>query len=145
MFFIPVSLVKILFFWTIDVVPSHGGDADEARQVVLMGPMYALNKKLDWHIDTWTDRDTDAFVACFNWRARWFFPVKRRIGLLIEELTRIQSAEGTQPGQLPKKTLDDLHRRIGKPSWFEIAMTNSYIFHGILGLATTVVVILWNR
>jgi hypothetical protein len=38
-----------------------------------MGPTYALNKKLDWHIDTWTDKDSEALIACLNWRARWFF------------------------------------------------------------------------
>lgn len=145
LFFIPTAFIKKLFFWTIDVVPAHGEDADEAREVVLVGPKYALNKKLDWHIDTWIDRDTAAYVACLNWRARWFFPVKQRFYLLIDRLQRIQREEGTQPGRLPKKTLDDLHRSIGKPSWFEIAITNPYIFYGIVGLVIIVVVILWGR
>jgi hypothetical protein len=145
LFFLVVSLVKKLFFWTIDVVPAHGEDADEARQVVLMGPIYALNKKLDWHIDTWTNKDSEALIACLNWRARWFFPVKQRAGRLIEELQKVRWDQGKQPGQVPPKTMDDLRNKIGKPSWFEIAMTNPYFFHGILGLAVIVVVILWNR
>jgi hypothetical protein len=137
-----LALVKKAFFWLIDVVPAHGADAEEARTVVIEGPIFALNRKYYSNIHEWTDSDTAAFVACTTWRARWFFPVKNRTRLIVHDLQKICWAENTQPGQLPKQTVDEVQKRAGKPSWFEIAVVNPFIFHNVIMLAIIAFIVL---
>ena len=138
-------VIRKVFFWVIDAVPAHGEDADEARAVVIQGPFYVLDKKMNSHLEDWTDKDTDAYVACLNWRVRWFFPIKQRTAHLIDELQTVQRHDGRQPWQLQKPEIERLGRKVGKPGWVEIAVTNPYAFHGLLGIVVIVVVVFWNR
>jgi hypothetical protein len=137
-----IFTVKRVFFWLIDIVPAHGADADDAKEVVLQGPSFALYKKLETSVDDWADKDTDALVRCMNWRARWFFPVKSRTALFVHHLQKTCWKEGKQPWQLPKTIVDDIRKLVGKPSWLEIAVTNPYIFHGALTLVVIAVIVL---
>jgi hypothetical protein len=138
------SIFKRVFFWAIDVIPAHGSTKEEARQVVLRGPVYALNKKLECAIHEWTEEDTDALVRAFNWRTRWFFPVRPRTAAFVRELRRRALQEGKQPAQLGDSTIDAIRRETGRPDWFEIAVTNAYFFHGALVLAVVVAVIVYT-
>jgi hypothetical protein len=141
LFWLVTSLIKRAFFWTIDVVPAHGANKEEAKQVVLRGPIYSLSKKLDADIHEWTDDDTNSLIRTFNWRARWFFPVQERTRAFVRELRRQALEEGKQPCELDAKAVEAIRRQTGEPDWFEIAITNAYIFHGALVLIVTVGVI----
>jgi hypothetical protein len=77
-----------------------------------------------------------------NWRVRWLFPVKTRTTLFVHHLQEACWKEGKQPWQLPKTIVDDIRKLAGKPNWLEIAVTNPYIFHGILTLAVIAVIVL---
>jgi hypothetical protein len=125
-----IFTVKRVFFWLIDIVPAHGADADDAKEVVLQGPSFALYKKLETSVDDWADKDTDALVHS----------MKTRTALFVHHLQKACWKEGKQPWQLPKTIVDDVRKLAGKPSW--LAVTNPYIFHGALTLVVIAVIVL---
>jgi hypothetical protein len=77
-----------------------------------------------------------------NWRVRWFFPVKTRTALFVHHLKRLAGKKASNRGTLPRTIVDDIRKLAGKPNWLEIAVTNPYIFHGILTLAVIAVIVL---
>ena len=144
LFWIVTSIVKKAFFWIIDVVPAHGTNKEEATHVVIQGPFFALSQKMETNIHEWTEEDTAALVRTFNWRTRWFFPVRERSAAFIAELRRTARGEGKQPCELHRGTIDAIRKRTGQPDWFETAVTNAYVFHGFLVLAVIAVVVIYS-
>ena len=63
LFWLVTSIVKKVFFWTIDVVPAHGTNKEEARHVVVQGPFFTLSRKLESNIHEWTEDDTSAWLC----------------------------------------------------------------------------------
>ena len=94
LFLVTLPIEKI-FLWTVDVVPSHGEDHEEAKEIVRKGPIVWLTKKLMNHIDQWTYEDTDAFVSCMNWRARLLFNERERFKKRVAVLEQVHYDTGS--------------------------------------------------
>lgn len=117
-------LVTKAFFCTIDVIPAHGGNNDEAHAIVLYGLAFEMSKKLDREIQNWTYGDTLKFVSFQNWRAGIFFPVRERVERGVEELQRIYEETGRQPGDLGRDGVAKIMAGLpgGRASWLEKAI-----------------------
>ena len=141
------SLIKRVFFWIIDVLPAHGKDAEEAKAVVLVGPMVALAKKHDNDIENWNDEDTNSYIACMNWRARWFFPVRDRLNHNVEEFKKIYRLEELQPCQVDQRVINSIKQRFPgkKENWFEVAIILPHTFYMALRLIVVVLVLAYVK
>jgi hypothetical protein len=135
-------LLSKSFFSLIDVVPTKGEDAEEARLVVTKGPLFWLSKKMSSNIDDWTDDDTDAFAKALNWRARLLFNERKKIQRRAEIFLRNFEETGIQPVDLPRNELKDLVGHLDGSKLargFEIAIVNPNYFSGIVGLVVIVI------
>jgi hypothetical protein len=56
-FSLMLFVVKRFFFWLVDVIPSDGKDAEEAKQVVLLGKAFLLLKRFDTEIENFGPDD----------------------------------------------------------------------------------------
>jgi uncharacterized membrane protein len=139
LFLVALPIEKI-FFWTVDVVPSHGEDEEEAKEIVRKGPIIWLTKKLMNHIDDWTYEDTNAFVSCMNWRARLFFNEKERFWKRVEVLHQLYDDTGKQPSSLPEAEVLKLLKPY-KAGWLQIGVVN--YFNDIMAVSIIVVAILY--
>jgi hypothetical protein len=125
-------IVRAVFFWIIDVVPSKGADEEEAREVVVNGPATWLVKKLSTDIEKWTTADTRALASTMNWRARLLFNARERLETRVERFQQYYYDTGRQPGVLTKDEVDKLVGDL-KEGWFQIAIVNPYFFRSIVG------------
>jgi hypothetical protein len=136
-------LVVDAFFWTVDVIPAHGANADEARAIALTGRAFEIAKKFDREIENWTHDDTLKLVSIMNWRARLFFPVRERIERLVPELQRIYEETGQQPGDLGQDGVSKIREGLpgGSISWFEEAIVSQPVFNSMVALVMITVVL----
>jgi hypothetical protein len=139
LFLITLPAEKI-FFWTVDVVPSHGEDEEEAKEIVRKGPVIWLTKKLMNHIDEWTWEDTQAFVSCMNWRARLFFNEREQFGKRVEVLRQLHEDTGKQPSSFPEAEVLKLLKPY-KAGWIQFAVVN--YFTDIVAISIIVLTILY--
>jgi hypothetical protein len=93
-----------LFYFLIDVEPSLGKDAAEAKTVLRVGgELFKLTQKFETRIEEWdfTDNfdDTDRYYKlAFNWRQKLFFPhTKERFRKTVRELQDNYRKTGAQP------------------------------------------------
>jgi hypothetical protein len=138
--------IKRIFFWVIDVVPAHGANAMEAREVVLTGRAFELGKKILNDIENWDYDDTCELVSKMNWRARLLFPVKQRLENAIAELHRIHEETGKQPGDLGTKAVAEIREQLfhGQISWLEKALIYQPVFNSIVGFVLIVLAIYYG-
>ena len=75
------------FFRIIDVIPAHGSNEEDAKDIVIRGRVAELERRLKTDFTNWTHEDTDEFVSLGNWRARLFFgrSLRRRLQRRITE------------------------------------------------------------
>ena len=137
------SVLNRMFFFLVDVVPAHGDNVQEAKEIALKGRYFELNKKFETDIENWTYEDTNEFVSLVNWRQRLFFPLKDRLRRLVPELQRIYCETGTQPGDLGGYKIAAIRESLpgGKISWFEKAIANTQIFNALLAFAIVAAVL----
>jgi hypothetical protein len=130
----------------IDVVPAHGENIEEAKEIALTGRAFELSKKFDTDIGNWTYEDTQELTSLMSWRARFFFPIRQRLGRTVRELQRIHDETGKQPRDLGLAKVVEIRENLqgGKVSWFEKAIVNGQSFNSIFGLAIISVVIAYN-
>jgi hypothetical protein len=134
-------ILRKAFFWTVDVIPAQGSDMTEAREVVLMGPIVLLSKKLTTEIENWTHEGTAAFTAAAtNWRARMFFNAKERVEKRIAILTDFYERTGRQPNTLHEEERKKLLHGLDL-NWFQSAIVAQWSFNALLGIAIIVVAI----
>jgi hypothetical protein len=113
-----------VFFWLIDVAPSHGADIEEAYGIVLFGRAAELVNKFDTNIDGWTYADTRELVSrTIDWRTRLLFcgTVMQRAAALVQELRTIHGRTGKQPRDMGQSEIEKIRNQLpnGKPSWCE--------------------------
>jgi len=125
-------IVRQMFFWFIDVIPSVGENAAEAREVVIRGKVIRLSKKLTAHIDDWTWDDTQEFVSVFNWRARLLFNLREKVEKRIAILKDYQEETGKQPQDLRGTELQKLVGHLDL-SGFERFISNQMFFNSLFG------------
>jgi len=137
------SAFNRVFFWLIDVVPSHGDNMEEAIAIVLAGRTYELVKKFEGEIQNWIYDDTREFVSRLNWRVRWLFPVIPRTARLVQELQLIHEETGKQPRDIGRSEIEKIRNELpnGKISWFEKAIGSQWVFNSVLALSIIVVAI----
>jgi hypothetical protein len=125
-----------VFFFLIDVVPAHGANHVEAREIALAGRAFELSKKFETQIENWSDEDTTELVSHLNWRARLLFPSRTRTARTVRELKRIQRETGAQPIDVGSSGVIKIRESLpgGKPSLFEKALTTQSTFNSILAL-----------
>jgi hypothetical protein len=135
--------LRRLFFFLIDVVPAHGDNEEEAREIALTGRAFELNKKFETDIANWTDKDTAELAALASWRARLFFKVRNRIENTVWELQRIYEETGQQPRQLGLGKISKIRESFpgGKVTWLETALVDPRFFNSLLGFAIITVAI----
>jgi hypothetical protein len=131
-----------MFFWTVDVIPSKGEDAGEAREIVRRGPILWLAKKMMCHIDEWTYEDTNAFVSLINWRARLFFKQREKTLNHIAALQGLYEDTGKQPYEFDQRELAKMLKPYA-PSWFQKAIVTPQFFNSIMGATIIIVAILY--
>lgn len=134
--FTPVGwALKRLFFFLIDVVPAHGDNAAEAREIAFSGRLFELNKKLESDIENWTSDDTDEYVRLANWRVRLLNRAWGRLDYGVWELKRIYDETGQQPRDVGLSKINEIYARSpeGKPSWFEKAIVSNWAFNALMG------------
>jgi len=133
------------FFWLVDVVPSHGANADEARAVVLRGRRFELERKALNAIETWTSGDTREMVALRNWRARLFFSAKinNRIERNVAELQRMCTETSKQPRDIIEN-VSEFNLPTDRAPWFELMITNQGLFNLVIAFALIVLAIGWH-
>lgn len=126
--------LKRCFFFLIDVVPAHGANAAEAREIALTGRLFELNKKLETDIEGWSFDDTDEYVRLMNWRTRLLNRFKGRFEFAIEEFKAIFEETGKQPGEIGLSKINEIYARSpgGKPSWFEKTIVSQWSFNALL-------------
>jgi hypothetical protein len=145
--FAPINwIIKSVFFWIIDVVPARGTDPEEAKVIVLLGPRYELDKKLNRDIGNWTDADTASWVALQNWRSRWLFPIEDRMRFLVREFRDLHECEGKQPGDFDPSCIMSVANRFPgrKVTWFERTIVSPYGFNSIVAVVI-IALILWSQ
>lgn len=126
-------IVQQMFFWLIDVVPSDGENAAEAREVVIRGKFIRLGKKFLAHIDDWTTDDTREFVSgVCNWRTRLLFNVRERMEKRVAILKRYQNETGKQPQDMRGTELQKLVGHF-EMNWFERLISNQVFFNSMVG------------
>lgn len=132
------------FFWIIDVIPSKGADATEAREIVKNGRLVWLSKKFNRDIENWTDEDTEEFASALNWRARWFFKAREKVRKRAESFQDTFYQTGRQPGGFSQNEMAKLVGFIDG-NWFgrtvQIAIVSPMYFNSILAFAAIVVAI----
>jgi hypothetical protein len=128
-------LITKAFFWVIDPVPSRGADAEEARAVALIGPVFWLGKKMEQRIEDWTEEDSRATIACLNWRARYLFSAT--ITERLRRSIRAQQRAFYETGKRLKsyEIAEFVKTAVGGPSWLETALCNQYLFNSVMALA----------
>lgn len=123
--------VKKGFFWLIDVVPTKGESAAEAKEMVVGGPITWLGVKFANDLGNWTEDDTEQLASLMNWRARLFFHSTERIRKRVQRLQKMHEATGKQIANLTEqekqKVVGDLDY-----SWFEKAIINPIAFGAIV-------------
>lgn len=136
-------VLKRFFFWFVDVIPSDGKDAEEAKQVVLMGKTFLLTRRFETEIENFGPDAVDELVATTNWRARWFFNARNRIEGVVRELQRIRQETGKEPGELGRKAIDDIREGLpnGHVTFVEKAIVTQAFFNSIVGFAICAAVI----
>ena len=65
-------MLKKIFFFLIDVVPTRGANLTEAQAGVVSGRGVWLGLKSDRDIGNWSDDDTFELGSLINWRAVCF-------------------------------------------------------------------------
>ena len=125
-------IIKKCFFWLIDVIPSRGVDGDEAREIVIKGPIIWLAQKLVSQIEEWMDKDTDAMVALMNWRSRLFFDARAKFQKRVEIFQRMYWDRGLQPQEIPQQ---EMKRLVGHldGGWLEKAIVFQWSFNALVG------------
>lgn len=145
------------FFWLVDVIPAHGSNKEEARDIVMRGRVAELERKLKTDFTNWTHEDTDEIVSLGNWRARLFFGgnLRRRLQRRITEYKRMYETFAAEFGksgtdELDYAELEEVNKRLvevdnlvpdGKPSWFETALITQYYFNSIVAISLIALVI----
>jgi hypothetical protein len=143
LYWLTVWIFNAIFFWVIDVVPSKGANADEAREIVKKGRVVWLALKLEREIQNWTYDDTLAFVSALNWRARWFFDARRRFEKRLSRLWDYHDETGIQPGELSQSEVQEIAG--DQPGWFEIMVVHPHFFNSLIGAAIILVALAYNR
>jgi len=140
-----ISIIgKVLqrFFFFVDVVPAHGANAEEAREIALTGRLFELTKKLENEIQNWTLDDTDEYARLMNWRVRLLGAFRRRLYKVVPELQRIYDESGKQPCELGMAGVDEVAAKLGlKPSWIERAINSPSSYNSLLAIAIISIVI----
>jgi len=127
--------LKRLFFFFIDVVPAHGANAEEARQIALNGRIFELNKKIENEIENWSIDDTDEYASLMNWRVRLLGTFRKRMYRIVRELQQIYEETGKQPRDMGYASVDELFRKIGvKAGWLEKVFVEQWSFNAIFAL-----------
>lgn len=122
-----------LFYFLIDVEPSLGKNAAEAKRVLhLGGELFKLTQKFETRIEEWDCSenfdDTERYYKlAFNWRQKLFFPfTKERLRKTVHELQDSYRKSGVQPTTDAIKELANrkdykqsiIERLISTPTWW---------------------------
>jgi len=135
-------ILQGFFFFFVDVVPAHGANAEEAREIALTGRLFELNKKLENEIQNWTLDDTDEYARLMNWRVRLLGAFRRRLYKVVPELQRIYDESGKQPRELGMAGVDEVAAKLGlRPSWIERAINSPSSYNSLLAIAIISIVI----
>jgi hypothetical protein len=140
-FLIAKPVGKVLF-WIIDVIPSRGENAEEAKLILTVGPMIWLSKKFTNDIENWTDGDNEEFAKCMNWRARLLFNAKEKVSKRVKVMQEVYWSTGKQPAELGAAEVDKLLKPY-KDNWFETAIIHPQVWNGIVGAVIIVIAILY--
>lgn len=139
-----IAPLQRVFFSVVDVVPSLATNADDARQVVLLGPQFTLNRKLKTDILAWTEEDTDVYVLGQTWLAWRFLPRRGRFARFVELLKDICRRDGRQPGQLPDATLWELRFQARNAGWWQRVIDRPLALEAITSFVLAAVLVLWR-
>jgi hypothetical protein len=129
--------IKKMFFFFIDVLPAHGANAEEAKEVVLQGDFFLLDKKLSSQIEHWTEEDTRKFVPlAINWRARTFFGASYRFAYVVDELKRIHQETGKEPFDVGYSAMEKVREGVkgGHITLLEKIIVPQPRFNSLVGL-----------
>jgi hypothetical protein len=123
--------IKKGFFWLVDIVPAKAESVEEAKAMVVGGPMTWLNKKFLNDFGNWTEDDTEQLASLMNWRAKLIFHSTDRIHKRIRRFQELYRNTGKQPGDLTEqerqKVVADLDY-----SWFEKAIIHPVAFDAMV-------------
>jgi hypothetical protein len=129
-----------LFYFLIDVEPSLGKDAAEAKVVLRVGgELFKLTQKFETHIEEWDFDDSDRYYKlAFNWRQKLFFPhTKERFRKTVRELQDNYRKTGSQPTTEVVQELAS--RKDLKQSIFEKAISITTYWNSIVRLCIIIV------
>jgi hypothetical protein len=102
-------IIQKAFFWIIDVVPSDGENAEEARTVVLMGPIFRLSRKAGRDIGNMTIEEMMEFSRRANGLlGRILFKAHDRVGKRLFILFQHHMSTGKQPEELTPQEIKSL-------------------------------------
>jgi hypothetical protein len=135
-------MLKKIFFFLIDVVPTRGANLTEAQAGVVSGRGVWLGLKSDRDIGNWSDDDTFELGSLINWRGRLFFNARERLETRVERLKDNYIVTGKQPGELTKPELDALVADTDY-KWFETAIIDQRFFNSIFAFVLIVSGILY--
>jgi hypothetical protein len=144
-YFVLAGIGKILnyaFFWTIDVIPSKGQNEEEARLIVLGGPLVWLMLKMEREIENWTARDTDAFMAALNWRVR-LVNSRDRVEQRITTVREFYDRTGKQVSALNPAEFTKMLVPLELPRWAKMFI-NPIAFYAVVKFIIVSFCIAWT-
>jgi hypothetical protein len=127
-------LIQRVFFWLVDVVPSKGENAEEAREVVVKGRIIQLSKTFMTDIGSMTLEEAIELSRLPNWRAKLLFNARDRLGKRFMILWRHHQETGQQPQDLRP---DEIKQLVGHLDFtkFESVVTSQVFFNSFLGFS----------
>jgi hypothetical protein len=137
--------VKKIFFWIVDVVPSHGENPEEARAVVLMGPTFRLAKKASCDIGNITlDEMTELSRRTSSVWGRFVFKAHHRGGNRLMALWRNYENTGKQPVDLKPAETKTVVGHLEFSSFEQFAMMPAVLRSAFAFVAILLVLIVTN-
>lgn len=135
-------LFRRAFLWAIDVVPARGSDPDEAKQIVLRGPIVWLDKKLNTEVENWTPQDTKEYVRNFNWRLRLVSNIEDRFEKHVAIFKQHYLNTGQRSSDMTATEVQALSSHL-ELNWLQKAISYQHSFNAILGGALIVASLLY--
>jgi hypothetical protein len=132
-------LVKKVFFWTIDIIPAQGKDAEEAHAIVLHGKLITLGKKFTSDIENLSLEEMGELSRLYsNWRSNILFKARERVGKRIMLLWQHHGATGQQPADMSQEEIKKVVGHLEFTS-FETLVSSGAFFNSFVNFLIIVV------
>jgi hypothetical protein len=138
-------IIQKAFFWIIDVVPSDGENAEEARAVVLMGPIFRLNRKGGRDIGNMTIEEMMELSRRANGLlGRILFKAHDRTGKRLLILFQHQMSTGKQPEELTPQEIKSLVGHLEFSKFEKVVASPAYMRSAVAFIVIAVSLTLLN-